>query len=121
MKKQGEGSSGQTASLSLPVFFRSCTISRSPYTLPSSVSRKSCLCHSYENCRGGYQQFPTWNDSSSVVQLSTFDCQPPPCLSSSHKSRVTSLATLLLPWLANDLANTFSPISTGAKRSRAPF
>ena len=23
--------------------------SRSPYTLPSSVSRKSCICHSYKN------------------------------------------------------------------------
>src|SRR3989442_11683579 len=22
-----------------------------PYLLPSSVSRKSCVCHSYENCR----------------------------------------------------------------------
>src|SRR6267154_5635067 len=32
-----------------------------PYTLPSSVSRKSFNCHSYENCRGVYQQFPLWN------------------------------------------------------------
>jgi hypothetical protein len=31
-----------------------------PYLLPSSVSRKSCACHSYENCRGVYQQFPFW-------------------------------------------------------------
>src|SRR6266436_1326104 len=30
-------------------------------TLPSSVSRKSFPCHSYENCRGVYQQFPIWN------------------------------------------------------------
>src|SRR6266704_2106481 len=30
-------------------------------TLPSSVSRKSCSCRSYENCRGVYQQFPFWN------------------------------------------------------------
>ena len=47
-------------------------VSHLPYTLPSSVSRKSCVCHSYapfasrtflrdENCRGVYQQFPTWN------------------------------------------------------------
>jgi hypothetical protein len=28
-----------------------------PYLLPSSVSRKSFVCHSYENCRGVYQQF----------------------------------------------------------------
>jgi hypothetical protein len=26
--------------------------SHSPYTLPSSVSRKPCICHSYENTRG---------------------------------------------------------------------
>src|SRR5216683_3516572 len=31
------------------------------------------------------------------------------------------LATLFHPWLANASANTSSPISTGAKRSRAPF
>ena len=31
------------------------------HTLPSSVSRKSCRCRSYENCRGVYQQFPFWN------------------------------------------------------------
>jgi len=31
------------------------------------------------------------------------------------------LATLLHPWHANGSANTFLPISTGAKKSRAPF
>src|SRR6266704_623207 len=30
-------------------------------TLPSSVSRKSFACHSYENGQGVYQQFPIWN------------------------------------------------------------
>src|SRR5216683_176406 len=30
-------------------------------TLPSSVSCKSFACHSYENCRGAYRQFPIWN------------------------------------------------------------
>jgi hypothetical protein len=30
----------------------------SPYTLPSSLSCKSFACHSCENCRGVYQQFP---------------------------------------------------------------
>src|SRR5260370_39506268 len=34
-----------------------------PYTLPSSVSRNPFICHSYENCRGVYQQFPFWNSS----------------------------------------------------------
>jgi hypothetical protein len=32
-----------------------------PYLLPSSVSRNPFPCHSYENCRGVYQQFPFWN------------------------------------------------------------
>ena len=40
---------------------RSSRPSRVPYTLPSSVSRKSCICHSCENCRGVYQQFPLRN------------------------------------------------------------
>src|SRR5258708_20273293 len=31
-----------------------------PYALPSSVSRIPFVCHSYENCRGVYQQFPLW-------------------------------------------------------------
>ncbi len=31
-----------------------------PYTLPSSVCCNSFVCHSYENCRGVYQQFPFW-------------------------------------------------------------
>ena len=34
------------------------TIFHSPYTFPSSVSCKSRVCHSYENCRGYTQQFP---------------------------------------------------------------
>src|SRR6266516_2797488 len=33
-------------------------------TLSFSVSCKSCVCHSYANRRGVYQQFPTWNDLS---------------------------------------------------------
>jgi hypothetical protein len=44
----------------------SCYISHLPYTLPSSVCRKSFVCHSYENCRGVYQQFPFWLAPSSA-------------------------------------------------------
>ena len=32
-------------------------------TLPSSVYCKSCVCRSYENCRGVCQQFPSWNSA----------------------------------------------------------
>src|SRR5216684_3778018 len=35
-----------------------------PYLLPSSVSRNPFVCHSYENCRGVYQQFPFWFTAS---------------------------------------------------------
>src|SRR6266852_7581033 len=30
-------------------------------TLSFSVSCKSCVCHSYANCRDVYQQFPFWH------------------------------------------------------------
>jgi len=33
-------------------------------TLSFSVSRKSLVCRSYENCRGVYQQFPFWNSTT---------------------------------------------------------
>src|SRR5713226_4465268 len=43
-------------------------------TLSFSVSGKPCVCHSYANGRGGYQQFPTWNESLAACnQLSTFN------------------------------------------------
>jgi len=34
--------------------------SHSPYTLPSSVSRKPCICHSCENAGGVWVFFPFW-------------------------------------------------------------
>ncbi|SRR6266481_735940 len=33
-------------------------IFRIHFQVPCLASRKSFICHSYENCRGGYQQFP---------------------------------------------------------------
>jgi hypothetical protein len=44
-----------------------------PYTLPSSVSRNSFICHSYENCRGVYQQFPFWNPSQGMEVVPLLD------------------------------------------------
>ena len=71
----------------------------SPYTLPSSVSRKSCICHSYRNTGGwGYSSqigtaltaprpaLANWHGRVAAF-LSTFDCQPPLCLF--HGSRGT--------------------------------
>jgi hypothetical protein len=43
----------------------------SPYTLPSSVSRKSFACHSYENTGGVGVFFPFWNSSNSLTTLSS--------------------------------------------------
>jgi Zn-dependent protease len=40
-------------------------------TLPSSVSCKSCICHSYENTGGVYQLFPFWNSSLSTHHFPT--------------------------------------------------
>jgi hypothetical protein len=57
-------------------FFRPISIRRSPflkfrtfhspYTLPSSVSPKSCICHSYKNGGSAQVSFPFWNGSSSA-------------------------------------------------------
>ena len=54
-KKQGAHPSSQ-------IFF-SFLLSHLPYILPSSVSRKSFACHSYENTGGVGVFFPFWNSS----------------------------------------------------------
>src|SRR5260370_38689973 len=50
-------------------------------TLSFSVSCKSCVCHSYANGRGVYQQFPTWNESLGHLQ-------PHSCSLFSHSSEL---------------------------------
>ncbi len=60
----------------------------SPYTLPSSVSCKSCVCHSYENTGGVGVFFPFWNSSLSICQPSNLPrfqrlLDPSPFLSNS--------------------------------------
>src|SRR5260370_4738714 len=44
-----------------------CCIFHSPYTLPSSVSRKSFACHSYENTGGVGISYLFWNHSYTVI------------------------------------------------------
>src|SRR5882762_4565413 len=60
-----------------PDFFfglsRCPTSSHSPYTLPSSVCPKSCICHSCENCRGVYQQFPFRNSQLFFLPSTNLD------------------------------------------------
>jgi hypothetical protein len=59
----------RTATPLIPVF-----VFKTLRTLSFSVSGKSCVCRSYENGRGGYQQFPTWKESLAACnQLSTFN------------------------------------------------
>jgi hypothetical protein len=52
---------------------RCSSVSRLPYALPSSVSRKSCICHSYENTGGVGVFFPLWNSSHGVGDR-TYPC-----------------------------------------------
>jgi hypothetical protein len=39
------------------------------HTLSFSVSRKSCICHSYENTGGVPQLFPLWNARLAILSL----------------------------------------------------
>src|SRR6266436_6070472 len=63
LKLQPAVLSPQRPVTSLPVYFAFFKFFSFMHlrTLPSSVSCKSFACHSYENCRGVYQQFPIWN------------------------------------------------------------
>jgi len=45
-------------------------------TLPSSVSRKSCRCRSYENWRGVYQQFPFRNSILANQETTGYSLSP---------------------------------------------
>src|SRR5882762_1659779 len=99
----------------------------SPYTLPSSVSCKSCVCHSYANTRGVGVFFPFWNllvgcwrfdpGSQRLSRSSTDYCQlitdlstdlPRPCRGHCH------------PCLKSFSCNTYgSPLSVANKRLTA--
>src|SRR5467141_211692 len=99
----------------------------SPYTLPSSVSCKSCVCHSYANTRGVGIFFPFWNlpvgcsrfdpGSQRLSRSSTDYCQlitdlstdlPLPCRGHCH------------PCLKSFSCNTYrSPASVANKRLTA--
>jgi hypothetical protein len=46
-------------------------------TLPSSVYRKSFVCHSYVNCRGRGPFFPFWDSSSPNLYSLISDHHPP--------------------------------------------
>src|SRR6266700_2525511 len=71
-------------------------------TLPSSVSRKSCRCRSYENCRGVYQQFPFRNSILANQETISYSLSP--------NSRIchTSENSPVSPIIATDPKTHFS-------------
>src|SRR6266699_6132299 len=74
-------------------------------TLPSSVSRKSCRCRSYENCRGVYQQFPFWN---SILANQGIHSAIPYPLSPNSRICHTSENSPVSPAIATDPKTHFS-------------
>ena len=68
-------------------------VSSLPYLLPSSVSRNSFVCRSYENCRGVYPKFPFWNSPITTPVSSHVGLSLPPIPHSLHP--IPFLLTLL--------------------------
>src|SRR5467141_190660 len=83
----------------------------SPYTLPSSVSCKSCVCHSYANTRGVGVFFPFWNLLvGSHPCLKSFSCNTYGSPASVANKRLTA-------WL-NSLDATLTKNRGGASAPR---
>src|SRR6266566_2171315 len=74
-------------------------------TLSFSVSRKSCSCRSYENCRGVYQQFPFWN---SILANQGIHSAIPYPLSPNSRICHTSENSPVSPIIATDPKTHFS-------------
>src|SRR6266478_1947541 len=69
-------------------------------TLSFSVAGKSCVCHSYANGRGGYQQFPTWNESLAACNPSLTSINRPPlvrCVDSSSPLQLSTFNRVSFP------------------------
>src|SRR6266700_566305 len=69
-------------------------------TLSFSVSCKSCVCSSYANGRGGYQQFPTWNESLAACNPSLTSINRPPlvrCVDSSSPLQLSTFNRVSFP------------------------
>src|SRR6266568_3613400 len=72
----------------IPIF-----VFKSLRTLSFSVSCKSCVCHSYANGRGGYQQFPTWSESLAACNPSLTSINRPPLVQCVDSSSPLQLST----------------------------
>jgi hypothetical protein len=82
-----------------------------PYLLPSSVSCNSFVCHSYENCRGVYQQFPFWNEFT----------PPSPTLSGEQSRGATHYLPLIQVLSFQLLAHSFAFFCTQQKLNSFAF
>src|SRR6266568_7810192 len=79
----------------IPIF-----VFKSLRTLSFSVSCKSCVCHSYANGRGGYQQFPTWSESLAACNPSLTSINRPPlvrCVDSSSPLQLSTFNRVSFP------------------------
>ena len=78
-------------------------ISHLPYVLPSSVAPNPFVCHSYENCRGVYQQFPFRNARHSPLitrhfsQLLSFHTLAHSFALTKNSTSFLSIASALFP------------------------
>ena len=78
-----------------PVLSNLLFFSNFPYALPSYVYRKSFVCHSCENYRGGGVCFPFWNQASALIihQLGARPAKPRAATLSratDHRPRITA-------------------------------
>src|SRR5690242_18508155 len=99
LQKTGGGSPRQLASHSVPQCLRGNPIFHLPYVLPSSVSRKSFACHSYENCRvcTNNSHLGTGSLLSFNFQLWTFNLRLPPSATGAIARYFSSLSTAHYP------------------------
>src|SRR5882762_4652064 len=94
-----------------PDFFfglpRCPTTSYSPYTLPSSVCPKPCICHSCENCRGVYQQFPFRNSQLFFLPSTNLDSGVGRSFRTAHRACLELLGVTSHPSFKSFRCNTY--------------
>jgi len=87
------------------------TSSHLPYTLPSSVSRKSFTCRSYENTGGVGIFFPFWDTPTCRRFVLTCRRFPIPCLFKLLRTLLRAAKTQLLSFQA--ILNSFPKTTRG--------
>src|SRR6266481_5955912 len=107
-----------------PLFSQPCALSYT--TAPAQLFSSQSVTHSFHRDGGCTPLTASWisplDANCHTVRPTLFSSLPRYLLTSFPLGALRGpLATLFPPWLANASANTSLPISTGAKRSRAPF